>query len=79
MGVAPSVATITCDSVVRGRYVIVPIAGLQELLTLCEVEVYGSDGKTTSSMLAKHNNSRAHFHIGEQYFVSRNEANGATW
>lgn len=48
VGGAQSVATITCNPVVSGRYVVIQIAGSSEILTLCEVVVYGTEGKTSN-------------------------------
>ena len=43
----PSGATrrVICTNPVSGRYVIVTVAGAAEILTLCEVQVYGVPGK----------------------------------
>ena len=36
---------VICTNPVSGRYVIVTVTGATEILTLCEVQVYGVPGK----------------------------------
>ena len=37
---------VICPADLNGRYVAIVLAGDEEILTLCEVEVYGKPGKT---------------------------------
>ena len=39
---------IVCTNEVVGRYVTISVSGVNDILTLCEVEVYGVPGKATS-------------------------------
>ena len=43
-GVAGALTTINCAANIVGRYLIIQIPGVAEVLTLCEVEVFGEEG-----------------------------------
>jgi len=49
------IKSIYCDEGVEGRYVRVALHGKSKILYICEVEIYGTPGKSDWS------NSRVHF------------------
>ena len=57
VGVVGSGVTVnlTCDTPgMKARYLFIQIPGQQEILTLCEVEVYGGNDKTIMTIIRVH-------------------------
>ena len=49
------IKSVYCDEAIEGRYVRLALKGTNKILYICEVEIYGTPGKSEWS------NSRAHF------------------